>query len=162
MEFRYGDPVHDPTQVKRKSVVYHPVCLACGYDMRGNMSGRCPECGQVFVYGEWEREVRRAKLKVADVESAVASATHAWKVVIAAVGLRLLGLLVAQGGFTAILLRIAVIIAGLVAFALACNVFRVRRLPPWAIEHLTVQPDYGSALVGIVGGIALILSGVFM
>lgn len=22
-----------------------PICLACGYDLRGNTSGRCPECG---------------------------------------------------------------------------------------------------------------------
>jgi len=22
-------------------------CLACGYDLRGNGSGRCPECGNV-------------------------------------------------------------------------------------------------------------------
>lgn len=22
-----------------------PICLACGYDLTGNVSGRCPECG---------------------------------------------------------------------------------------------------------------------
>lgn len=22
-----------------------PICLACGYDLTGNISGRCPECG---------------------------------------------------------------------------------------------------------------------
>jgi hypothetical protein len=23
-----------------------PVCLCCGYDLTGNISGRCPECGR--------------------------------------------------------------------------------------------------------------------
>jgi uncharacterized membrane protein (DUF485 family) len=26
----------------------HAVCLACGYDLTGNVSGRCPECGEAI------------------------------------------------------------------------------------------------------------------
>ena len=25
-----------------------PICLSCGYDLTGNVSGRCPECGEVI------------------------------------------------------------------------------------------------------------------
>jgi hypothetical protein len=27
-------------------------CLGCGYDLRGNVSGRCPECGIAFVLSQ--------------------------------------------------------------------------------------------------------------
>ncbi len=27
-------------------------CMQCGYDMTGNQSKRCPECGTKYVYGE--------------------------------------------------------------------------------------------------------------
>ena len=31
-------------------------CLACGYDLRGNRSGRCPECGTRFRHTrQWHR-----------------------------------------------------------------------------------------------------------
>ena len=25
----------------------HRLCLACGYNLKGNVSGRCPECGSL-------------------------------------------------------------------------------------------------------------------
>lgn len=30
----------------------HPCCVACGYDLTGNVSGVCPECGTDVVEGE--------------------------------------------------------------------------------------------------------------
>ena len=27
-----------------------PKCHKCGYNLRGNVSGRCPECGQPVIY----------------------------------------------------------------------------------------------------------------
>ena len=43
----------------RKPVIRHdgPVCLKCRYSLVGNVSGRCPECGQAFEYEEAEPSV---------------------------------------------------------------------------------------------------------
>lgn len=30
-----------------------PVCIDCGYDLSGNVSGRCPECGKPFKLSDW-------------------------------------------------------------------------------------------------------------
>jgi len=41
--------VHKPFQrAIRRALVERglPVCIACGYDLRGNVSGVCPECGE--------------------------------------------------------------------------------------------------------------------
>jgi predicted RNA-binding Zn-ribbon protein involved in translation (DUF1610 family) len=35
------------------------VCRTCGYDLRGNVSGRCPECGELTGRSEGCRTPRR-------------------------------------------------------------------------------------------------------
>ncbi|UCG32037.1 MAG: hypothetical protein JSU68_10270 [Phycisphaerales bacterium] len=44
--------------VERKPPV--PKCHKCGYNLRGNVSGRCPECGEPVIYclhcGEYLRD----------------------------------------------------------------------------------------------------------
>ena len=59
----YGIPMWAPTilflaypvltivrspRVRRRHRQRHGLCLYCGYDLRGNMSGACPECGRAF------------------------------------------------------------------------------------------------------------------
>jgi predicted RNA-binding Zn-ribbon protein involved in translation (DUF1610 family) len=34
-------------------------CIACGYDLRGNVSGQCPECGRKFLWHERGKQIRR-------------------------------------------------------------------------------------------------------
>jgi hypothetical protein len=30
-----------------------PICINCAYDLTGNVSGRCPECGKPFKLSDW-------------------------------------------------------------------------------------------------------------
>ena len=30
-----------------------PICINCAYDLTGNVSGRCPECGKLFKLSDW-------------------------------------------------------------------------------------------------------------
>ncbi len=34
----------------------HPVCGSCGYDLTGNVSGICPECGEAVAQGQVESQ----------------------------------------------------------------------------------------------------------
>lgn len=164
MEFRYGEPVHDPATMRKKEPRedYHPLCLTCGYDMRGHGVGRCPECGNTFVYREWERAVKDAKNSIAQVEDLLAWVPWAWKVTV--VGIlafltRLIpGVSTPWQGFA----RALGFLCGAMGFLLAINVLRVRRVPPWARSHLKVPPDYSSALVGLLGGAALAAAAIFL
>jgi|GEM_PF-3069548 len=160
MTFRYGDPVYEPAKHKPKKPEFRPVCLGCGYDMRGNQSGVCPECGKPFVYSKWERAVRDVEQQIADLEGGLWGARYAWIVTVVAIAVRGAGILLLQGSCFGQLIRVMGFVAGAVALLLSFNVFRVTRLPPWARSHLKVQPAYGSAMVGIVGGIALITASI--
>lgn len=31
--------------VEHRGIVEYPICSSCGYNLTGNVSGRCPECG---------------------------------------------------------------------------------------------------------------------
>jgi len=37
-----------PVLVGRRQVADGPLCLSCGYNLTGNVSGRCPECGELI------------------------------------------------------------------------------------------------------------------
>jgi predicted amidophosphoribosyltransferase len=38
-----------------------PICIACGYDLTANESGRCPECGKPFRLSDWYMPSRPMK-----------------------------------------------------------------------------------------------------
>lgn len=50
---KYFDLFTDPTdfkqRVKHKISTMHGSCRKCGYDLRANASGMCPECGELLV-----------------------------------------------------------------------------------------------------------------
>jgi len=159
MTFQYGRPLSDPTIRKPKKEM-HPVCLSCGYDMRGNQSGNCPECGQAFIYSHWERAERDVKQQISDVDSGLASARYAWIVAVAGIAIRGASILLLEGSCMGTLIRVLGFLTGIVAICLSLNIFRAGKLPVWARDHLARSPAYGSAIVGIVGGIALIVAGI--
>ena len=51
----------------------HPFCLHCGYDLRGSVSDRCPECGTAFNRKELEREAYALKNRLRQLET-----VHDW------------------------------------------------------------------------------------
>jgi hypothetical protein len=163
--FSYGPPVFDPEKRKKTKPpppTYHPLCLACGYDLRAAASSRCPECGQVFVRSEWERAVKDAKDAIAQVETLLQWVPWAWVLVVVGLGAMLLTLIPGVGGGWEYFLRIVGFLCGAIGFLLATNILRVRRVPVWARQHLKVQPDYTSALVGIIGGAAIAVGAVIL
>jgi predicted RNA-binding Zn-ribbon protein involved in translation (DUF1610 family) len=164
MEFRYGDPVHDPTTAPKKTTkpAFHPQCLTCGYDLRGLTSGRCPECGNVFVHRDWEHAVRDAKDAIAEVEQLLAWVPWAWKVVVFGIAVFLTALIPGMSPGWRLFVRITGLLSGALGFLFAVNVLRVRQVPTWARSHLEIQPDYSSALVGFLGGVALVLAAIFL
>ncbi len=160
MPFSYGAPVSDDFKPKPKKPDFMPVCLNCGYEMRGNQSGVCPECGEPFVYRDWERAVRDVKQQIGDMEGGLIGAKYAWVVAIVAIAMRGTGILLLEGSCFGTLIRVVSFVAGIAAFLLSLNVFRVGKIPVWARGHVETQPAYGSALVGIVGGAVLITAAV--
>ncbi len=136
----------------------HPFCLNCGYDMFGSESGICPECGTPFVRSQWRKEVDQLKMQILDVEDRLEFVPLAWKFVVAGLVIRLVGIVLPWGNFGTYLTKGACIVACLAGFFLALNVFRVRSLPGWAREKLSIKPDFNSAYIGIVGGSLLIAS----
>ena len=83
MEFRYGDPVHPVTPGGAPKPTFHPACLTCGYDLRRSKLDRCPECGNTFVYREWERAVRDVKSRITETEELLWWSNRAWIIAIA-------------------------------------------------------------------------------
>lgn len=66
------------TSLRRELALYgHPICVRCGYDVRGLTEPRCPECGAVFHAGfvAWPR--RRLFPELSRFENA-AQARVAW------------------------------------------------------------------------------------
>lgn len=164
MHFQYGEPVHDPTTAPKKALreEFHPLCLTCGYDMRGHGVGRCPECGNTFVYREWERAVKDAKDCIAQVEDLLAWVPWAWKVTVFGIAVFLVRLIPGVSATWQGFARVLALLCGAVGFLLAINVLRIRRVPTWARAHLKIPPDYSSALVGLLGGAALAAAAILL
>ena len=162
MEFRYGDPVHPVTPGGAPKPTFHPACLTCGYDLRGSKLDRCPECGNTFVYREWERAVRDVKSRITETEELLWWSNRAWIIAIAGVAMLVVCLIPGVGAAMRIMLRGAALLCGVGGCLSGVNFFRKSRIPEWAAEHLTVQPSFGSAFVGLLGGIAVAILSLIM
>jgi hypothetical protein len=113
---------------------FPPVCLACGYDLTGSPTGRCSECGQVFIKGEWKKEIARLKRAGDELREANTWARRA--LVIAIVGAVMAGLRVPlRGVCMGELLAVLGGLCGATAVLLGTAVFRADRLPAWAAEY---------------------------
>ena len=161
MLFQYGPPVRSPALAKPKEPGFLPVCLACGYDMRGNTSRRCPECGVAFVDREWERAVRDAKAKIDEVETYLHWVPWGLRIAVGCMVLRLFGLALLPGSCFDTLTRGVALLGGIAAVLMAVNVLRVRQIPTWALSHLKVKADSFGAVLGVGCGLASIASAIF-
>ncbi len=136
-----------------------PFCVACGYNLTGLLSDRCPECGTVFVAAEWRVEAARINRLAARIRDANEWVHNGSKVVAAGVVLLVVILLV-RGSWAEAFARIAAAICGTSATFLGIGVFRVKRLPLWAYERLAPSPAYAYAVgICVSGAIIVVLAG---
>lgn len=132
-----------------------PFCTACGYDLTGAVSPRCPECGQVFVGKEWQQRAAQIQQQIKEIQEAGQWVRTGLWIAGASAVLVFFGLLLPGGCFRTVIRGVAGL-AGIVATFLALGLFRVSRLPPWLQNRLTVSRDYTEAAVTILLGVIVL------
>ncbi|MCO6436195.1 MAG: hypothetical protein J5J06_03815 [Phycisphaerae bacterium] len=135
-----------------------PFCLACGYDLRGSTPGRCPECGSIFSYEAWSREVDRIMGQMRDVDDALSLVPVSWRAAAVAVVARLIGAFCWTDNTGSFLMNIVAFVAALTAIGTGLVILRVRQIPEWARRRLKNKADPVPAVLGIAGGLLVIVS----
>lgn len=149
MKFRYGDPV--PSDEPDQFVPPPLYCLHCAYDLRGLRSGRCSECGTLFVYDNWLREVTRIGSNLPETERIVCRASRSWQISLAAFFLHLAGLATSFGALFDCAARAAEFGGATAGMVFAVRGLQSLRLPLWAQERLSVRLNPVEAWAGILG-----------
>lgn len=138
-----------------------PFCVSCGYNLTGAVSQRCPECGCHFVGGEWRDKVEEINRRLYETRR-----VHEWlrpALGIAAVSVTIAALTnFFRGSSFGMLLRVLALMGGVTGTFLGLGVFRVGRLPDWALAQLKEPPKYavaaGAILLGLLAvGLAIVV-----
>jgi len=159
MDYRYLDRLAGCDKPRPQE---HPRCVACGYDLHGSVSKRCPECGHVIDDEECQRLAREMQDKLTEIEDTLQWTPLAWKLVAAGALLQLLRLTPVLGGCADALTRVVIFLCGMGAFFIGINVFRLRAVPDWARERLKFKPDAVSSGVGLAGGPLLVAAAIIL
>lgn len=133
-----------------------PLCQACGYNLTGTASKRCPECGWVTTPKELARQAEELRLQIAELEDVNKWIWVGFKAAAIGWGARLVGeaLNLAGAGCVTFGIRVLAFPCGLAAFCLGMTAFRTRRIPEWARDQLPSQPNssmaWATALLGLL------------
>ena len=134
-----------------------PICPECGYNLTGLPDNRCPECGYVYSRQDVARNARNMVYQL----QALRDVNEILKVGLYLGGAAALFFIAARltgtGGIL-VLARIACVFMGLPTIGLGLQVFRVKRLPPWAREFVPTEPHYGRGAATAALGLLLILA----
>ncbi len=136
-----------------------PVCMTCGYDLRGSVTQVCPECGQAFDRLAWEREVSQTQEKLAEIENSLEMVGLGWRIGLIGLCVSILLMLTSQTGMC--VGRCVSVGTGFTSFFLGCGYFRSFLLPTWARERIATRSFTASAWAAMLLGVLLFLAGAF-
>jgi predicted RNA-binding Zn-ribbon protein involved in translation (DUF1610 family) len=135
-----------------------PKCPVCGYDLRGAVSNRCPECGQVYLVRELKARDAGVRYQLMSIHGLNDWIAIGFRVSAAGVVLALLGFLLGLGGgWSTEIGAILGSICGFIGFFLGMSVLRVFGLPTEVRESLDFSPRYGEAMLAILLGLVLMV-----
>ena len=138
-----------------RPVPFPPFCVACGYNMTGAVSERCPECGYLFSVKEWRQRAAELAHRSEQIGEANKWAARGLKIAIGGLVLVLIHLAFGDS-WAADLLSKAALIGGVAAMFLGLSVFRVGRSPVWARGLITIPPNYALGAVAAALGVLVI------
>ncbi len=132
-----------------------PFCVGCGYNLKGAVSTRCPECGRTFVAREWEAKAAELARDGAEIREANEWANRGLYVALAGVVLTALRFVLLASCLSDVF-RMLGALCGVACLFLGIGTYRVARLPEWVTEELAPQPnrDLGAVLLVIGLGLA--------
>lgn len=137
-----------------------PFCLACGYNLTGSVSNRCPECGTYINTAKWRDQTTAMKAKIQQTEDGVIWVVFGRNLALVGLAIRLVTLAIGYGGALAAVGRFGAFMAGFCAFFLGLSAFRQRSLPAWAREHLKNKPTWHTIAAAIGVGALLVITGI--
>lgn len=129
-----------------------PFCVSCGYNLTGAVSSRCPECGCRFVGAEWRDKVEEINRRLYEARRVQEWVRPALGIAAASIGMTAIANYY-RGSCFASLLRISALTGGVTVTFLGLGVFRVGRLPDWALAQLKEPPRYAVAIGTIALGL---------
>jgi len=129
-----------------------PICTACGYNLTGVRSYRCPECGRQNHRLELRDRARRVYHSLKQAEDVN---------LIVGIGVNL-GVAAAAAFFLFwyfrldVIGRLAGLFLGIGTLGTGVQVFRARGFPDWALEHMTTKPHYIKGIAVTFFGLAIL------
>lgn len=137
---------------------FPPTCGTCGYNLTGLPKNRCPECGTAFDMREVRRKAAETWALVLRLQHANHDARLGLYIVLGAwamVGLTRLPIMPGVLRW----LDLLAMGAGMVGMVLGSQVFKVRRIPPWARAYIgDREPDQLLGVWTLLLGLSLLIA----